>query len=204
MVKAKRPGLPRVVRHDVLVVNHAPLGLPSLVREVGVLLVTNARAAKVDHLVNLDATLDQRHGRELGHRGPETMPRSLYLSVSVLTLKTSDLCDDLTAHRVGSLLEPRVDLTVALGPYLVIGLEGIKVCDPVCDRDRASEHDVDRVVGRQIANVPLNILRGVVDRESRDEACRSSNVDVVHILLMPAVGIDRQLSRDLGLIQGEA
>ena len=61
-----------------------------------------------------------------------------------------------------SLLKTIVYLTIALGPGIVSGLENLEVSPPIFDRLASSKRNVDGIIGWQVPNEPLNVVRFVI------------------------------------------
>lgn len=74
------------MRDDVLVVHHAPLILPSLITEGGIIRVADAWLAEIDHLINCKAIFDKGHTGELGKSCAQTVTSSFNLCILMLFL----------------------------------------------------------------------------------------------------------------------
>jgi len=143
MIETEWPVLWGHVRDDVSVVGHTPLVRPCLVRETCVVLITNAGHTKVDHIVDINARLQQPHTGELGNSSAQRMTCSLNFCISVDVLEAQDLSNDFTADRVGRLLEAIMDTAIALGPCTVRVLIRIKVSQGTIDIVSTLKHHID-------------------------------------------------------------
>lgn len=151
-----------IVRHHVPVVDHAPLGGPHFVWKSGVCVIANSRLTEVYHLGDSKTILDECHASQLRHSTAQTVSGQPYLCIFVNTLKSFDLCNYLSWNRVGSSLKTSVNKATAVFPW-VPGLCGVKVSNPIFERWRASEDNVDRVVVWEEPDKALKIVSLVVE-----------------------------------------
>mmetsp|Transcript_1044 Transcript_1044/g.1723 ORF Transcript_1044/g.1723 Transcript_1044/m.1723 type:complete len:232 (+) Transcript_1044:318-1013(+) len=158
----------RQVRHFVTVVGDAPGGHTGS-GEGRVSFVTRARLAEVVHTVG-NASVQKIHGSELGKRGTERVAGHLHRPTSVRFLESFYLANHTRDDALLGLVEALVNLAVALRVRGVRSLESIEVGDPILGGFRATVHDVNRLVRRQVTDVPLSIILGIVNHLGDDES----------------------------------
>lgn len=135
----------RVVGHDVLVVDHAPVFRPHSEHEVAELLIADAGLAEVYH-AHLEAGLDQVKACQKCHSRSETVTSSLDPSRWVKTFETGDLGQNVGKDLLFGRLEAAVNLAVAIWIAPVLLFVDAQVCEPVAKIFGATEGHVDGVV----------------------------------------------------------
>lgn len=93
----------RSVRNEILMVHHYELIGKSLVREVGVVQVTDSELAEVNHLSDFNPVADQHHGCELSPGSAKTVTRSFDIIGRVEFLKALNLSEDIVLDEVSRL-----------------------------------------------------------------------------------------------------
>ena len=135
--------LKRNVRHGILAVSHARLACPGVMGESRVSVVTKTGLAEIDHGHTSVAVLEEVHTSVVRKGSTERVARSLYSIVGVLPGQAVHSGGHSVGNREEIRLEAIVDLAIALGPDLVVIFVKVEVGNPVLDRRRATEHNID-------------------------------------------------------------
>ena len=117
------------------------------------------------------------------------MPGGLDLRGWVGGAQFTNLIQHLAQSALFRGVEALMDLAVALRIGGVSGLGGREVSNPVEDRLRAAEHNIDRVVGGQIANVPIGVIDDVINDRVDLETRRCATKRDLVVLAVTAIGI---------------
>jgi len=92
------------------------------------------------------------------------------------------------------MVESVVDLTIAFREGGITSFSSSHVGNPVCYGDRSSEHNIDRVVGWQVAYEAFCVVLLIVNYKHGLKTFRCAFISMRNVVILAAIGISRKLT----------